>query len=107
MGGSASCSSKVWPATVTSPPTGTMAKVRNAGRIDQVRRQLEDEPVALFGDQVLLEEQLDPVGQGLEEAEGARPVGADAALHVGDDLALEPDHQDHRHHQRGEGDHRP
>ena len=31
MGGSASCSSKVWPAMVTSPPMGTMAKARKAG----------------------------------------------------------------------------
>ena len=31
MGGSASCSSKVWPPMVTSPPMGTMAKMRKAG----------------------------------------------------------------------------
>ena len=35
MGGSATCSSKVWPAMVTSPPTGTMAKARKAGMIDR------------------------------------------------------------------------
>ena len=30
MGGSANCSSKVCPATVTTPPKGTMAKARKA-----------------------------------------------------------------------------
>ena len=31
MGGSATCSSKVWPATVMTPPTGTTAKISTAG----------------------------------------------------------------------------
>ena len=35
MGGSASCSSKVWWAMVTSPPMGTMAKARKAGMTDR------------------------------------------------------------------------
>ncbi len=68
----------------------------------QVGRQLEDGPVGLVGDQVLLEEELDPVGQGLGDPEGAGPVGPDPALHVRDDLALEPDHQHDRHHQGAE-----
>ncbi len=34
-GGSATWSSNLWPKTVTSPPTGTMAKDKKAGRIDR------------------------------------------------------------------------
>ena len=35
MGGSATCSSKVWPPMVTTPPTGTMAKIRKAGMMER------------------------------------------------------------------------
>jgi len=55
----------------------------------QVRRQLEDEPVGAVGDEVLLEEELHPVGQRLEQPVRAGAVGPDPALHVADDLALE------------------
>ena len=89
---------------VTSPPMGTMAKAQEGRDDGEVRRQLEDEPVGLVGHQVLLEEQLDPVGQGLGDAERPGPVGADPALHVRDDLALEPDHEHDRHHQGAEDD---
>ena len=65
----------------------------------EVRRELEHEPVGALGDQVLLEEQLDAVGQRLEDAERAGLVRADPVLHAGDHLALEPDHQ-HRGDER-------
>ena len=42
---------------------------------DQVRRQLEDEAVGPLGEEVLLEEQLDAVGQRLQQPEGPGPVG--------------------------------
>ena len=69
----------------------------------QVGRQLEHERVGPLGEQVLLEEELDPVGQGLEQPPGPGPVGPDPALHVRDDLALEPDHEHDRHQQDAEG----
>ena len=59
---------------------------------------------ARSGRKLLLEEQLDAVGQRLQDAERPGPVGADAVLHVGDDLALEPDHEQHRHQQHDEDD---
>ena len=70
----------------------------------EVRRQLEDERVGPVGEQVLLEEELGAVGQGLEQAPGPGPVRPDPALHVRDHLALEPDHERRRHQQRHEGD---
>jgi hypothetical protein len=51
---------------------------------------------------VLLEEQLDAVGQGLEDPEGPDPVGADPGLHEGDHPPLQPDGEQHRQHQSGE-----
>ena len=55
---------------------------------------------------MLLEEQLDPVGEGLEHPEGAGLVGSDPVLHVGDDLAHEPDVDEHRDEQQPEDDER-
>ena len=74
------------------------------GQESQVRRQLEHETVCLIGQQVLLEEQLDAVGQRLEDAVGAGAVRSDPVLHVGDDLALEPDGQHHRDEEHPERD---
>ncbi len=102
-GGSATCSSKVCPKTVTSPPTGTMAKRQEGGQDRQVGRQLEDGPIGALGKEVLLEEELDPVRQGLQQPPRTGPVGPDARLHVRDHLALEPDHQHDRHQQGPEG----
>jgi hypothetical protein len=68
------------------------------------RRQLEHEPVGLVGKQVLLEEQLYAVRERLEDPPRAGLVGADAVLHAGYDLALEPHHEHHGDHQEHEGD---
>ena len=48
----------------------------------QVRRQPEHEPVGLLGEQVFLEEQLDAVGERLQQAERTGLVRADAVLHA-------------------------
>ena len=72
----------------------------------QVGRQAEDALVGPLGQQVLLEEQLDAVGQRLQDAPRPGPVRADAVLHVGDDLALEPDHQHRGDQQEHEHDDR-
>ena len=60
--------------SVKSPPMGMMANARNAGTIDRYGRQdgtPGDRPAV--GEQVLLEEELDAVGEGLEDAPRARP----------------------------------
>ena len=48
------------------PPIGMTAKVRNAGTQRQVRRELEHQAVGAVRDEVLLEEELDAVGEGLQ-----------------------------------------
>ena len=67
-----------------------------------VRGEDEHPAVGSLGEEVLLEEELDAVGQGLGDPERAGPVGTDAALHVRDHLALEPDHEHDRYEQRAE-----
>ena len=104
IGGSATCSSTAWWAIVTTPPTGTIVKIKKRRDEREVRRELEDEAVGPLGHQVLFEEELRPVGERLQQPEGSGAVRADAVLHVGDDLALEPDHQHHRDEQDAEGD---
>jgi hypothetical protein len=69
------------------------------------RREREGPSIGGRGTEVLLEEELDAVGQGLEEAEWAPPIRPDTRLHVGDNPALEPDHQQRRHEQDREDDH--
>ena len=54
------------------------------------------------GRDALLEEELHAVGQRDQDAEGARAVRSDPRLHVGDDLALHPDHEEHGEEQRRE-----
>jgi hypothetical protein len=75
-----------------SPPSGIRPKVMNAGTMVRIgaRRNTHGRTVR---DEVLLEDDLEAVGEGLEDAERAGAVGADAVLEVRDDLALEPDHQ--------------
>ena len=104
IGGSATWSSKVWLPSRMMPPTGTTAKVTKAGTTERYGRQLEGEGVRLVGEQVFLEDQLGAVGQRLQQAPGPGPVGPDAALHVRDHLALEPDHHGRGHQQHDEGD---
>jgi hypothetical protein len=56
------------------------------------------------GNQVFFEEELDAVGERLQDAPRAGFVRADAVLHLGDDLALEPDHEHHGDEQQRERD---
>ena len=54
---------------------------------------------------VLLEEELEAVGDGLEQPVGANPIRTDTVLHPGGELSLKPDgvratDQDHVKHQR-------
>ena len=60
--------------------------------------QDEDHPVGPSGDDVLLEQQLDPVRDALRPAVPApHPHGAEAHLDVGADLPLPPDQEHGRH----------
>ena len=47
---------------------GHDGECEEGGHDRQVRRQLEHEAVGALGEQVLLEEQLDAVGEGLQQA---------------------------------------
>ena len=77
---------------------------RDDGEGEEARHHREDgaslvrPPIGEPRPEVLFEEQLDAVGERLEEPERTPPVRADAGLHVGDDLALRP-HDEERHQQ--------
>ena len=81
------------------------AEQQERGQDRQVRREPEHGAVGRRGDRLLLEEELDAVGQGLQHAVGTGAVRADAVLHVGDDLAHAPDVEHHRHEQEHEREH--
>ncbi len=69
---------------------------------------LEQQPVRLPRPDVLLEKELDGVGDGLGEALEADAVGPEPQLHQGHDAALEPDHDhDHDHGIEDDGDDLP
>ena len=72
--------------------------------IDRYGASRKHRPVGRGRDRLLLEEELDAVGRGLQHAVGARAVGPDAVLHVGDDLAHAPDVEHHRDEQDHERD---
>ena len=64
-----------------------MQNSRNAGRIDRYGASRNTGRSARRRDRLLLEEQLDAVGERLQDAVRPGAVRADAVLHVGDDLA--------------------
>src|SRR3954467_3801150 len=117
MGASVSCSGVRWPNRLTVGPRGMTEKARKAGgaamtgarkhtglaarRGGDDRRGEVDRLVRERRHDVFLERQLQPVGEALQVAARADPVGADPLLHAGDDLALEDDreqrHQDEDH----------
>ena len=111
IGGSTTCRKVCSPNTSTTPPSrrklppiGTICEREEGRHQREVRRQLEHESVAAIGHQIFFEEQLDAVGQRLQDAPRAGDVGPDAVLHLGDDLALEPDHEHHGDEQQCECD---
>ncbi len=76
---------------------GTPAAATRYGASRKMRRS------AVFGLRLLLEEQLDAVGEASGAARtGPASVGTDPVLHVGDDLAQEPDVEQHRQQQQHE-----
>ena len=58
----------------------------------QHRREVEDDHVRSGRDELLLEEQLRDVGDGLQQPQRSHAVGPRARLHVACDLALGVDH---------------
>ena len=75
---------------------------RYRGRDD--RRDEEHHLVHRGGDDVLLERQLERVGDRLQQAPGPGPVGTGPVLHPADHPALEPDHEDRGQQQEREDD---
>ena len=64
----------------------------------QHRAQGEEQAVGPGRNDVLFEEELQAVGEGLKDAQGTRVFGADALLNRGRDLPLQPDVDQHAHH---------
>jgi hypothetical protein len=54
--------------------------------------------IGVLWSEILLEEELDAVGERLQYPEGTPPIRTPASLHVGDHLALEPNHEQ-RHYE--------
>jgi hypothetical protein len=68
------------------------------------RRQDEDQLVGRRRDDVLLQRQLDAVGEALQQALRPDPVRSDPVLHPGDHPALPPDREQRHHHEEDEDD---
>ena len=75
MGGSASCRSKVWPATVTCPPMGTMAKLRKAGRITRYGASLKTNRSDCPGTRSSLKNSLIPSARVWSRPKGPARLG--------------------------------
>src|SRR6185437_969514 len=75
-----------------APRDDREADERGRGRDD--RRDEEHQLVHLGGDDVLLQRQLQRVGDRLQQTPRPGPVGARPVLHPADHAPLEPDHED-------------
>ena len=95
--------------TASTPPQGMTAMLRMTTMIIMTGAMREEDPVDALGPVVFLQDELQPVGQRLAEAEHllvlqerddaeaeADAVGADAVLHPRGDLPLEQDQVRHR-----------
>ena len=71
------------------------------------RRRLEDDPVGLVGDEVLLLDELGAVGEQLEQAARSRLLRTLTALHPRHDLEQEHDAEDQRGGRHEDGRRRP
>ncbi len=98
-----------WPKieiSLPAGPKGITAIAMKAGMAATIAREDVDHLVRAFDDDVFLEHQFHAVGERLEHAPGAVPVGTDAQLHPGDDLTAPDDGDQHGHHEEGEAEHR-
>src|SRR5579863_2221845 len=82
-------------------PKGTTTKTVNAANTT-MNGDPEDQAVRFGGYDVFFEEKLQRIGDGLEQAMGPDPHGAEAHLHVGQNLPLEPVHRNDRNRQSHE-----
>ena len=83
---------------------------RDCHNEDNERGEVEDDLVGVSRDKVLLAQQLDAVGYGLQESLRPGAVWTDTVLHGGQHFALVPRHvghadeknvhEDERHHKR-------
>jgi hypothetical protein len=74
---------------ITQPASsGITAQAASASTDRDQRRQQEHDLVGARRDDRLLEHELEQVGEGLQQAEGADDVGAAAQLHRRPDLAV-------------------
>ena len=75
----------------------------------QHRSQGEQQAIGPCRDDVLFDQQLQAIGQGLQDAQGTGVFRADALLHSSGNLALQPhrhqhaDHGGHQHQQHRQG----
>ena len=94
----------VVPRDVDGVPEGHHGQGQERGDHGERGRDDEDDAVGAGRDDVLLEEELDPVGDRLEEPEGTHPLRADPILHVADHLSLHPDDERNAEQHESEDD---
>ena len=92
------------PNSVVSVPNGTTENAANAAAAEMIGAIAKRSASAAFGRSVLLEHQLDDVGERLQQPREADAVRAAAVLDVGAHLALHPHHEGGRQHQHVEDD---
>ena len=79
---------------VFAHPPGNDREGRERARHRENRSQPEEDPVGVAGNEVLLEEQLQTVGEALKQPVPPHPHGTEPILDVGRNLPLEPDRID-------------
>ena len=92
------------PKNVVSAPNGTTAKAANAAVAEMIGASSEEHRVGPAGPQLLLEHQLDDVGERLQQPGGPDPVRPLALLDERRDLPLGVHHRRRRQQQHGEDD---
>ena len=79
-----------------------IANAATAVRIEIIGASENSEPTDVRGPELLLAQQLDDVGQRLQQPERADAVGAVAALEAAEQLALDEQHERHQLQPDGE-----
>ena len=106
---SATCSfigSSSRPKNVVSAPNGTTAKAANAAVAEMIGASAKSKRVGRLRPQLLLEHQLDDVGERLQQALRPDAVRAEALLQERRDLPLDVHHHRRRGEQHGEDEER-
>ena len=90
--------------SVNTPPIGITENTRKAGTSDRNGARMKTRLSARSGRRSSLKKNLMPSASVWRMPNGPGPVRAEAVAHVGVELALEPDHEQHGHEQEPEGD---